>query len=299
MNVHIVLFLVSLFYGILFSWAGEIMPKYLNAEALVWMRIAFATAAFHLIGLMGKTIKIDWKKHGLELAICGFFGTSANMYLFFKGLQSTFPINAAVLMLATPLFVALFDHLRLKIKPNIGFSLALLIAAWACYKLLTESLHTFTTETLTGDLLVFINAIFYAIYLVRIKKLTAIYPPITLNRWTFSFGLLFMSPLGIYAVAQSDFTQIPEPIWGKIIYILVVMRFLVYHMNAYAVKIAGPTLTGIYIYLQPLLATLIAFVLQTDSVSAMKIFWILLVLAATFYATRNSPKAKIDVATPD
>ncbi len=299
MNVHIVLFLVSLFYGILFSWAGEIMPKYLNAEALVWMRISFATLAFHIIGFIGKTVKINWKKHGLELAICGFFGTSANMYLFFKGLQTTFPINAAVLMLATPLFVALFDHLRLKITPNWSFSLSLLIAAGACYKLLTESHHTFTKETLTGDFLVFVNAIFYAIYLVRIKKLTAIYPPVTLNRWTFSFGLLFMSPLGIMAVAESNFTQIPEPIWGKIIYILVVMSFLVYFMNAYAVKVAGPTLTGIYIYLQPLLATLIAFILQTDSVSFMKIFWILLVLAATFYATRNSPKAKIDVATPD
>ena len=73
MNVHLVLFLVSLFYGILFSWAGEIMPKYLNAEALVWMRVAFATLAFQLIGIWGKSIKIDWKKHGLELAICGFF----------------------------------------------------------------------------------------------------------------------------------------------------------------------------------------------------------------------------------
>ena len=62
MNVHLVLFLVSLFYGILFSWAGEIMPKYLNAEALVWMRIAFATLAFHLIGVFGKSSKIDWKK---------------------------------------------------------------------------------------------------------------------------------------------------------------------------------------------------------------------------------------------
>ena len=299
MNVHVVLFLVSLFYGILFSWAGEIMPKYLNAEALVWMRVAFATLAFHLIGLWGKSIKIDWKKHGLEFAICGFFGTSANMYLFFKGLQSTYPINAAVLMLATPLFVALFDHLRLKAKPNFGFIFALITAAWACYKLLTESHHTFTKETLLGDFFVFINAIFYAIYLVRIKKLTAVYPPITLNKWTFTFGFLFISPIGIYALLHSDFTAIPSPIWGKITYILVVMSFMVYFMNAYAVKVAGPTLTGIYIYLQPLLATIIAFLLQTDSVSGMKILWILIVLAATFYATRNSPKPKINVATPN
>ncbi len=299
MNVHLVLFLVSLFYGILFSWAGEIMPKYLNAEALVWMRIAFATLAFHLIGVFGKSSKIDWKNHGLELAICGFFGTSSNMYLFFKGLQSTFPINAAVLMLATPLFVAIFDHIRLKAQPKTSFMLALMIAAMGCFKLLTENNNTFTRETRIGDLLVLINAIFYAIYLVRIKKLTASYPPITLNKWTFSFGFLFITPLGIPALMSANFNAIPNPIWGKIIYILVVMSFLVYFMNAYAVKIAGPTLTGIYIYLQPLLATIIAFILQTDSVSLMKVVWILVVLIATFYATRKSPKAKIVVATPD
>ncbi len=299
MNVHLVLFLVSLFYGILFSWAGEIMPKYLNAEALVGLRIAFATLAFHIIGWSQKNTAINWKKHGLEFAICGFFGTSANMYLFFKGLQSTYPINAAVLMLATPLFVALFDHLRLKARPNWAFTLALFTAAFACYKLLTESNHTFTSETRLGDLLVFINAIFYAVYLVRIKKLTAVYEPITVNRYTFSFGLLYISPLALTAVFQANYAAIPSPIWGKIIYILLVMSFLVYFMNAYAVKAAGPTLAGLYIYLQPLLATLIAFILQTDSLTVMKIIWILIVLLATFFATRNSPKAKINFASAD
>lgn len=297
MNVHLVLFLVSLFYGILFSWAGEIMPRYLNAETLVWMRVAFATCAFHLIGFWGKSDSINWKKHGLELAICGFFGTSANMYLFFKGLQYTYPINAAVLMLATPLFVALFDHLRLKVWPNWIFLLALLTAAIACLKLLTESQHTFTSETRKGDLFVFVNAVFYAVYLVRIKKLTAIYPPITINKWTFSFGLLFITPIGISSVLATNFQAIPSPIWAKIGYILVIMSFLVYFMNAYAIKIAGPTLTGIYIYLQPLLATLIAFILQTDSISPMKIVWILIVLIATFIATRKTPKPKMHVAS--
>ena len=52
MNVHIVLFLVSLFYGILFSWAGEIMPQYLSAESLVWMRVTFAALIFQVIGLI-------------------------------------------------------------------------------------------------------------------------------------------------------------------------------------------------------------------------------------------------------
>lgn len=297
MNVHLVLFLVSLFYGILFSWAGQIMPNYLSAEALVWLRIAFATTAFHLLGLFQKKTPISWKQHGFELALCGFFGTSANMYLFFKGLELTYPINAAVLMLATPVFVAIFDHIRLKALPNLGFTLALIIAAVGCFQLITANHQSFTKATLWGDVLIVINAIFYAIYLVRIKKLTAVYAPITLNKWTFTFGLIFMTPIGIWAVLNANYIEIPPAIWYKIGYILVFTSFLVYLMNAYAVTKAGPTLAGIYIYLQPLLATLIAFALQTDHVSIEKIIWILVVLASTLYATRKSPSQKKPVAS--
>jgi drug/metabolite transporter (DMT)-like permease len=298
MNVHGILFLVSLFYAILFSWAGEIMPKYLSSETLVWIRITFATLAFHSVSWFTSKESINWKKHAKELAICAFFGTSANMFLFFKGLESTYPINGAILMLATPIFVAIFDHIRLKSWPKWGFALSLFIAAFACYKLLTFHNHEFTKKTMLGDLWVAINAIFYAVYLVRIKKLTAIYKPITLNKWTFTLGWLYVTPISIYSVVHTPYTLIPSLIWWKISYILVFTSFLVYLMNAYAVKQAGPTLAGLYIYLQPLLATLIAFVFATDQISFLKIVYILIVLAATFYATRNSPVAKNDVASP-
>ncbi len=297
MNVHLILFLVSLFYAVLFSWAGEIMPKYLSSEVLVWIRIAFATLAFHTLSQWYPKEHIDWKKHGKDLAVCAFFGTSANMFLFFKGLESTYPINGAILMLATPLFVAIFDHIRLKRWPQWGFNVAIIIAALACLKLLTQNNHTFTRETLLGDLWVAINAIFYAVYLVRIKKLTHVYQPITLNKWTFTIGLIYITPISIFDVIHTDFYTIPGNIWLKISYILIFTSFLVYLMNAHAVKIAGPTLAGLYIYLQPLLATLIAFFLSTDHISISKIGYMLIVLFATFYATRKSPHAKNDVAS--
>jgi drug/metabolite transporter (DMT)-like permease len=278
------------------------MPDYLTAEALVWLRIAFATLAFHTVGVFLQKTRIDWKTHWKEMAICGFFGTSANMYLFFKGLEVTYPINAAVLMLATPVFVAIFDHFRLKVLPQFGFLVALISAAYGCFKLITIHHHTFTSETIIGDIYIVINAVFYAIYLVRIKKLTAIYPPVSLNKWTFTFGLIYITPITLFSLFSGEttfttLTHIPINIWYKIGYILVFTSFLVYLMNAYAVKIAGPTLAGIYIYLQPLLATIIAFILKTDQVSFEKIGWILIVLLSTFYATRKTPQAKKLVAS--
>lgn len=290
-RVHVALFFVSLLYAILFSWAGQIMPNHLTAEAFVFLRIAFATSLFHLIGFFQKSDKINWKLHLKEFAICGFFGTSANMFLFFKGLESTYPINGAILMLFTPLFVAIFDHFRVKKWPNLQFTLGFIIAGIASYLLIAGKGAKFSQKTIMGDIWVAINAILYAVYLVRVKKLTSVYNPITVNKWTFTFGLLYITPVGLLPLLHSHPSTIPEDIWLKIGYILVFTSFLVYLLNAYSVKKAGPTLAGLYIYLQPLLATIIAFILHTDHISTYKIILILAVLLGVYTATKFTPKA--------
>lgn len=288
-TVHLALFLVSFFYAILFSWAGQIMPTYMSADALTLLRVGFAFGLFQIFSRILTTEKIDWKKHGKEFAICGLLGTSGNMYLFFLGLEITSPINASVLMLFTPLFVGIFDHIRLKRRPHIGFVLGLILSFMGCLYLVgsKSSLHYTTWK---GDILVAINAIFYALYLTRVKKLTAIYKPITINRGTFTFGLFYLIPIGLTDLINTSWQNIPISIGYKILYLLIFTSFLVYLLNAYAVKKAGPSLAGIYIYLQPVLATIIAVLLKTDNLNFPTAFVLILVLISTFTATRYTPK---------
>lgn len=288
-TVHLALFLVSLFYAILFSWAGQIMPTYMSADALTLLRIGFAFILFQIFSRLIAIEKIDWKKHGKEFAICGLLGTSGNMYLFFLGLEITSPINASVLMLFTPLFVGIFDHIRLHQRPHLGFVTGLILAFIGCLYLVgTKSSIQYSTWK--GDILVAINAIFYALYLTRVKKLTSVYKPITINRGTFTFGLLYLIPIGLTDLINTNWQNIPVSIGYKILYLLVFTSFLVYLLNAYAVKKAGPSLAGIYIYLQPVLATIIAVLFKTDTIDFPTGIVLFLVLISTFIATRYTPK---------
>lgn len=290
MRVHIALFFVSLLYAILFSWAGQIMPNFLTPEAFVLLRVITATGLFYLFSLAIPADPIQWKAHGLEFAICGFFGTSANMYLFFHGLALTHPINGAVLMLVTPLFVGIFDHIRLRVLPKRWFILGTLIAAAASVWLMVGKGAHFNSDTLRGDLFVAVNALFYAIYLVRVKKIAHIYKPITINKITFTFGTLYLLPVGGWALYHTQFGSFTPSITAKVIYILFFTSFLVYLLNSYAVKKAGPTLAGIYIYLQPVLATIIAVMLGTDQLTLSKGLLMLSIMGGVFLATRFSPK---------
>jgi drug/metabolite transporter (DMT)-like permease len=168
--------------------------------------------------------------------------------------------------------------------------LAVAIAAAASVALMTANGVKFSEKTLRGDIWIAINAIFYAIYLVRVKKLTAHYKPITINRYTFTFGLLFITPFGLGEFIQTNWTAIPLNMVMKIGYILVFTSFLVYLLNAYAIQHSGPTLAGLYIYLQPILASIIAVFLQTDTLTPNKVLYIALVLVSTFAASRFTPK---------
>lgn len=310
-KVHITLFAVALFYGIMFSLAGEIMPTYLSPEGFVWLRITFAALCFHLISLFLPSDTIDWAAHKWDFLLCAFLGTSGNMYLFFKGLELTHPINGAVLMLVTPLAVASLDHIRLKQRMRRPFIIGLLAACAGAIWLMNLSNHgfQFNASTWKGDLFVAINALLYAFYLVRVKNLTAHYGANTINRVTFGLGFVYMT---IYCLviwwltdlsittrgARSAFSiaflgpeshNIPSAIWVKIGYTLVFVSFLVYLLNTYAVKKAGPTLAGIYIYLQPVLAAIIALLLGRDEMSLEKSICMALVLLGVWFAKENSP----------
>jgi drug/metabolite transporter (DMT)-like permease len=277
-KVHAALFLVSLLYAILFSWAGEIMPAYISAEGFVWLRILTAFCLFSICSLFITDKAIDWKNDWKRFAVCAFFGTAANMFMFFKGLSMTKPINGAVLMLVTPLFVAIIEHVIQKKKPSVKMTAGISIGALGAFLLMWGKGAHFSGETLEGDLWVSVNALFYAIYLVLAKKLANKYHAITVNKVMFGMGLIYIAPLGALPLWATDFSAIPGDIWLKIGYVLFFTSFLVYLLNTYGIKHASGSLVGIYIYLQPLLATIIAIFLGRDELTSEKVMYGLMII---------------------
>lgn len=264
LKIHGALFLVALLYAILFSWAGQIMPHYLSPEAFVFLRVLTAFSLFSVCSLFIVNEKIEWKSDLIRFAICAFFGTSANMYLFFKGLSMTNPINGAVLMLVTPIFVAIIEQFSQSRKPGPGLIIGIGLGSVGAFLLMWNKGMGFSSDTLPGDICVAVNAAFYAVYLILAKKLANKYHAITVNRVTFGLGVLYMAPLGLFPLLGSSFQHIPFEIELKIGYTLLFTSFLVYLLNTYGMRRANSSLVGVYIYLQPLLASVIAVFLGRD-----------------------------------
>jgi drug/metabolite transporter (DMT)-like permease len=140
----------------------------------------------------------------------------------------------------------------------------------------------FSSTTVTGDILIVLNAISYAFYLVLARDLLKEYHMITVSKYTFSIGSIMVIPFGWQELSNAHFSAMSTDIVMKIVFVIVFTTFITYLLNAWAIHKAGPTLVGAYIYLQPILATIIAIILQKDTLTMHKILSTLLIFAGVY-----------------
>ena len=155
-------------------------------------------------------------------------------------------------------------------------------------------------ESTLGDIFLFINAISYAFYLVLVKPLMLKYAPITVITWVFTFGLLFIClyPPTIQELVRTSFSGFPNAIYIKIAYIIIGVTFLTYLLTIYGLKFLSATVSSSYIYFQPVLVILFAFLFSyigwsedyTDTITLQKLGYMLLIFVGVYLTSRTSKK---------
>lgn len=287
LKVHLALLLVSIIYGATFTLAKLAMPLYIKPFAFILLRIMVAIVCifiFHSIFVKGN---IKDKKDLLPLLVSAVFGVAANMMLFFKGLSITTPINGAVLMLNTPVFVIIFAALVLKESLSIAKITGILIAGFGALMLMGGTRFNFSSETVLGDIYVTLNAIIYAFYLVYAKRLMKKYHPLTVTLYSFFFGFFMVLPFAFSEFREVQFDILPDYIWGVLAFVTIGSTFLTYVLNAYALRHADSGLVGSYIYLQPVMAAIIAISSGKDTLSMDKILSMLLISFGVYLASQT------------
>ncbi len=288
LRVHIALFLVSLIYAATFSIAKEVMPVYVKPMGLIGIRVWGAIVLLWITHALFVREKIREKKDYLELLKCAVFGVAANMLLFFKGLAITTPINGAILMVTTPLFVGFFSFFILKEKATFIKILGLMLGVSGALLLLVGPKLSFSSATLSGDIMVMLNAIIYSYYLIIAKPLLHKYNPITVIKWTFLFGGILILPFSIPELQVVEWNTIPSNIWYSIVFLIAGATFLTYLLNGWALRHANSSLVGAYIYLQPILASIIAIVLGKDELTWQKVVFGALIFVGVYLVSLPS-----------
>jgi len=217
------------------------------------------------------------------LGICGLFGVAINQLLFFKGLDMSTPINAAIIMTANPVMVLIFAAIIIReaitIQKSAGICLGL---SGAALVILQNADLSISSETQMGDLFVFINATSYALYLVLVKPLMEKYHPVTIVKWVFLFGLMYVFPFGYEELSQVKWAAMPPMIVFCVLFVVIGTTFFAYLLNIVALKELSPSIVSYYIYLQPILASVFALTLGKDEIDLIKLIGSVLIFSGIF-----------------
>jgi drug/metabolite transporter (DMT)-like permease len=281
--------IVSIIYGVTFTIAKDVMPQYIDAFGFILMRVGGSVLLFWMVWLFMPKEKIALNDFPRIIA-SAFFGVALNMLTFFKGLSLTSPISASVIMVTTPIIVLVLSAIIMKerMRKRKVFGIVLGLVGTAFLILYGKSIGSATNASL-GNFLVFVNAVSYGFYLIIVKKLMEKYSAFTFVKWIYLFGFLMVLPFGWSQFEAVDWSVVSTAIYWKIGFVVFFSTFLTYLLNLLSMKELKPTTVAVFIYLQPLFATIFAIGLGKDELSWVKIGSALLIFGGVYLVTQKSP----------
>ena len=285
-KAHIALLFANIIYGINYTVAKDVMPEYIAPFGFIFCRVMGALALFWLV--FSFSYEKIAKKDILLLAICGFFGVAANQLMFFYGLNLTSPINAGIIMTSNPVFVLIASAIILKNRITLAKAGGIFVAiSGALMLLLFQKDFSFGSDTLSGDIFIFLNALSYGSYLVLAVPLMKKYRPITVITWVFTFGAIYVFPFGIAEFLEIKWTTFTTTIWLEFAFVIIGTTFFAYLLNIYGLKNLNPSTVSTYIYLQPLLAASFAIWAGKDALDWIKIVAAVLIFSGVYLVSKR------------
>jgi drug/metabolite transporter (DMT)-like permease len=253
--------------------------------AVAMVRMLGATLFFQAFTRATRTLRpATLRDHGW-LAVLSILGIVLNQTLFLVGLRMTSPVNAALLSVTIPVFTAAIavalGQERASWRLGIGLAISIAGVAWL----------TGVGSVDRGALVVLANCVSYAFYIVLSRATIQRLGTLTVVTWIFTWGALLFAPVGLPDLVAGVASWTPRA-WGLLAYIVAMPTIVAYLCNAWALERSTPTLVSVYIYVQPVLAALLAWV-QLGSIVSERLAVAALVIAAgvTLVATRRDAVA--------
>jgi drug/metabolite transporter (DMT)-like permease len=251
---------MAMIWGVNFSVVkyatNRVDPLAFNA-----LRISLAALALLLIGMVtGK----GWpsRRVTLSLLALGVLGNGIYQLFFVEGITHTRAGDAALVIAATPAFIALLGRVRgierIGSRGWIGILLSMAGIALVTFQKGDPSAGAGNASWL-GDVMILCGSLAWAIYTVLLKPYTHSVDGVKLSALTMTGGAI---PFFIFSwshVRDTAWGQVPGSVWGAMAYSGLGALVIAYLFWYRGMRVIGPTRTAMYSNLQPLFAVIVAW----------------------------------------
>ena len=312
---HLVVAIAYIFFGLNIPAVKSVIGEGgITGWSVTFYRMAGAAVLFWvaslLVGLRRRYSRQEEQQQGHRgperipprdlwmIFIASLFCILFNQASFIVGLSLTSPIDAAVVTTLTPMLTMVLAAFFL-CEP-ITWMKAGGVAVGAAGALILilggGALAGRGGASVPGDLLCAASSLSFAIYLTAFKRLITTYSPITLMKWMFLFSAVLALPFCWRDVAAVDYGALTWDVWLALGFIICGGSFLTFLLVPIGQRYLRPTVLGMYNYLQPLVASLVAVAAGMDTFGPTKGLATLLVFAGVWIVTLSRSRAQMDLS---
>jgi len=281
--------IANLIFGSSYAAVKYITPGYIHPFALNFVRVAVTLSLFWILFLF-KPGKVKFDRKDLpRFLICALTGIVINQLFFIKGVSLTTVIHSSLLSLGSPIFITIIAAWLLKEGFTLlkGIGLACGVGGASILILMKDQSGTASNMVL-GDILVLINAISYAFYLVLVRPLMAKYSGIQVLRWIFTLGAIGILPVGLPYMISTSWVSFDLAHWTVLAYVAIFSTFVAYLLTVQSIQLIGSSATGAFIYTQPIFAAIFAMLFTGEYFTLYKLVAAILIFTGVYLV--NSKK---------
>ncbi|WP_319780438.1 DMT family transporter [Maridesulfovibrio sp.] len=252
------------------TWiAGRILAGHLTPYSAAFLRFFFATIFMFFLSCRVTGHKPSCsRKDILPLAFLGLSGVFLYNILFFSGLQTVNAGRAALIIAATPTFIALGSALIFKEKFTLWKIAGFLLALTGVSTIIGHGnpISILTEGTSYGDLCIIGCVISWAAYSLAGKPVMKRINPIETVYWSCLFGALMLLGPALYHGLVSEIISASLIDYSCILYLSLLGTGLGFSWYFEAIQEIGPSKTGIFINLVPVTAVALGAVMLGEPV---------------------------------
>jgi drug/metabolite transporter (DMT)-like permease len=286
-RAHLALLLTTIIFGLHYVVAKTLLDGHLTPMQLIFLRLLFSSLIFWIFQKTFVPEKVE-RKDLIRLAILGFFGFAANQGLFYEGLNLTSPVDASLIHIMNPILVLILAGIIIGEKiTRRKLGGIILGSSGALIMILYGKSSSISSSPVLGNILVTLNMVFYALYLVLLKPIVGKYHTSTILKWVSLFSFVFIIPFSAHSMIHFQIREISLNSWLLIGYIVIFCTFLAYLMINFALKHVSTSAVSYYTYLQPILATLTSVSVGMGTITIPKIIAAVLIFAGVYFVNKE------------
>lgn len=263
------------------------------------LRIGGAMILFWIASFFQKPEHVHHKDM-MKLFGAALLGIVFNQGCFIFGVSLSSPGDASIITTSMPLWAMVLAAFILK-EPITGKKV-LGIAAGASGALLlilgsqnAQGAQTAAKSTaIWGDLLVLTAQLSYALYIVLYKNFVNKYSLITIMKWMFTYSFVCTLPFSARSLMNTDWKSLLPAEVGGLAFIIIGATFLSYMLIVIGQKNLRPTVAGMYNYIQPLVACIVAICWGMDSFNITKGIAVVLIFGGVYLVTASRSRKELE-----